>query len=721
MSETQTPAPVVNGLIDTRIQIHEDYHLIPWDEQCLIILGEQQRYLLRDPAMITVMLSAADRSQRSQIVQHCSATLDMFQCEMLIDQLIARGYLIEQWPDERSATTQPPAVTLHTQGIAEHASLEQLLASQGISSTHDASLQLLVVTDYLQLTPQWIAAQTDNGNQPALILKPTGKQPLIGPLLQPGKGPCPACLQFWIRQNRPVETMLARSPSRTPVLPPASPTISAVACSLAGDWVRRYLANDKTLQHDQILSLDGHNQTLQHHPLQQRPQCPQCGAADWMQQQTAQPPSLSADLPRESREGGYRLTSPDTTWQRYKHLISPVCGAISYLHTMPDRHREDRPVFAAGYLVSPQQMPANNSFDKLCAGKGRTIAQARTSALCEALERFSGVYQGDESQLSGSLTELPGPAITFNQLQNFSNQQFNQREQINACTEDRRRQVPERLTADTRINWTPAWSLQDLSQHWVPLNYCYAEAPDSSQHWYGIHNPNGVAAGNCMEEAIIQGFLELVERDATAIWWYNCVPRPSVPTTHLDTPFVSRLRQQYQEQGWALWLLDLTTDLGIPVCAALAHNPDTQRFAIGFGCHFDWPLAIERALTELNQLHDLTGKAPNPWDHQALPAQQFLFPDHQASATEPLIYAGTTLSELITSIATHLDQQGMKLLMVNKTRPDIGLPVVQIIVPGLRHFWPRLGEGRLYDVPVALGWLESPRSESQLNPVPLFL
>jgi oxazoline/thiazoline synthase len=43
------------------------------------------------------------------------------------------------------------------------------------------------------------------------------------------------------------------------------------------------------------------------------------------------------------------------------------------------------------------------------------------------------------------------------------------------------------------------------------------------------------------------------------------------------------------------------------------------------------------------------------------------------------------------------------------------------VVPGLRHFWPRFGPGRLYDVPVRLGWREHPLDESQLNPVPLFV
>jgi len=43
----------------------------------------------------------------------------------------------------------------------------------------------------------------------------------------------------------------------------------------------------------------------------------------------------------------------------------------------------------------------------------------------------------------------------------------------------------------------------------------------------------------------------------------------------------------------------------------------------------------------------------------------------------------------------------MEFLVLDQTRPDIALPVVKVIVPGLRHFWPRFGPGRLYEIPVS--------------------
>lgn len=59
--------------------------------------------------------------------------------------------------------------------------------------------------------------------------------------------------------------------------------------------------------------------------------------------------------------------------------------------------------------------------------------------------------------------------------------------------------------------------------------------------------------------------------------------------------------------------------------------------------------------------------------------------------------------------------------VVDKSRADLPLAVAQVTVPGLRHAWPRLAPGRLYSVPVALGWLPAPLAETELNPAPLLI
>ena len=83
---------------------------------------------------------------------------------------------------------------------------------------------------------------------------------------------------------------------------------------------------------------------------------------------------------------------------------------------------------------------------------------------------------------------------------------------------------------------------------------------------------------------------------------------------------------------------------------------------------------------------------------------------------------GATFNRLDTSmqVAACVDvarKAGLDFLVLDQTRPDIGVPVVRVIVPGMRHFYRRFAPGRLYDVPIKLGWRETPVAESELNQI----
>jgi len=67
-----------------------------------------------------------------------------------------------------------------------------------------------------------------------------------------------------------------------------------------------------------------------------------------------------------------------------------------------------------------------------------------------------------------------------------------------------------------------------------------------------------------------------------------------------------------------------------------------------------------------------------------------------------------------------VEDRGMEMLVLDQTRPDIGVNVAKVIVPGLRHFWARFAPGRLYNVPVQMGWLQKPLKQEELNPIPMF-
>src|SRR6202012_2261941 len=102
--------------------------------------------------------------------------------------------------------------------------------------------------------------------------------------------------------------------------------------------------------------------------------------------------------------------------------------------------------------------------------------------------------------------------------------------------------------------------------------FCYFSSPRGDREPFSIGDSNGSAAGNTLEEAILQGFLELVERDSVALWWYSRVRRPGVDLDGFAEPYYDRLRDQLRAQGRELWAIDLTSDLGVPVFAALTRD-----------------------------------------------------------------------------------------------------------------------------------------------------
>ncbi|WP_338848167.1 TOMM precursor leader peptide-binding protein [Massilia sp. W12] len=724
------------------------------DAARVILQSERKRNSLSAPHL-RALLQAID-GQRS--VQALLAGLDAPADTALamLEQLAQAGYLlaldaqqaaqlqaapqqIAFWnllgADGMQAASRQPQVALHILPRAQGQTLApELLRAQlqqaGLTLQQEARFVIVLCSDYLDPDLLRAAHELQAAGRVALPCKPNGAQALIGPLLHPQFGSCPHCLQFWIGHNRPLEKVLQRAPGAPQDLMEAPCAVTphslqaAYAMLAAAAAQLLHTQQDRIPLKDHLLAFDFASFTQQRQRLVARPQCPACGDAGWMARQAQQAPRLQHVGGQLLRDGGYRQRDPGATWEQYKHLVNPVCGPLAYLHPMPRRHSGLRKVYVAGYLVSPQQMPADNSFDKICAGKGQSDEQARASALCEALERYSGVYQGDELRRRASLADLRAEgaqALHFNELQQFSARQYAMREQINAATQDRRRQVPQVFTEETEIDWTPAWSLLTRSQVWLPLTYCYAEAPPASGSAYGIHNPNGAAAGNGLEEAILQAFLELVERDATAIWWYNRLALPQIDLASFGDPYFLRLQQEYAALGWRLWALDLTHDLGISVCAALAYKESSGRYAIGFGCHLSAHLALQRALTEVNQLFDPEDEKLQPWDATLLGDPAFLQGQGVHQAAQLPSCGGKDLLQDLEFCLDACRKAGLDFLLLDKTRPDIGLSVVQVAAPGLRHFWPRFDAGRLYDVPLAMGWRERALREEELNPAPLFL
>jgi ribosomal protein S12 methylthiotransferase accessory factor len=650
----------------------------------LFLLSEEQCFMLGGAAHARVAALLDGVRPLGRVLGELRGELHPAVAYDAVLSLVARGYVTAVEPGPA-----PPARLALTALRGDTSDVRLALELAGLEVGAGGALTVVVVEDYLD-------PALDAWNRDALAagtswtpLRPDGASPWIGPVFGRGRrgGPCWACLAHRLRANRPVETYLAAR--GTPATPPrlADAAVRRAALAMAALWLRQLLAAGVASPAGDRLHplLD---RASGEHVLHARPQCAVCGDAGLYTRRAAQPVALEPRPASFTDDGGHRVVSPEETFARHAHLVSPLTGVVSSLGPMPGADPALQPVFAAGVFNLPEEVTSADDFQAATMGKGRSTAQARAAALCEALERQSARFHGDEPRRAATLDELGDEAVSPDDIQLFS---AAQREPFD------RRAV---------VDWTPAWSLTHDRRRWLPTGLCYLGAPDRRRFEM---SSNGHAAGNCLEEAILQGFLELVERDATAIWWYGRHRRPGVP---LADPSLALRAAHLGGQGYEVWALDLTHDLEIPVYAAVGCA--RGRWRLGFGAHLDARLALDRALAELGQLAAVPAE-PLP----ALADAPFLRPDGTGDlrrAAAPL-----DLRDSVLLCVERAARAGLETIVLDQSRPDLGVSAVKVVVPGLRHIWPRFAPGRLYEVPVRLGWRAAALSEAELNPVPLRL
>jgi ribosomal protein S12 methylthiotransferase accessory factor len=646
-----------------------------------------------------------------------------------------------------SARLQEACVRVQALGELRGEALTKVLDPLGVRTGEEGNFLVVLSDDYLRPELEAINREALASGRPWMLARPVGNTVWLGPVFRPAQTACWSCLAQRLRSNRQLEHYLERRKGRSePVRLPISLLPSTVHAALhltAQEVAKAVVLGGKYGLDGQVLTLDVLTLETQRHELVRRPQCPDCSDGASLRREP-EPIVLHSRQKRFDQDGGHRSVPPEITYERLKKHVSPITGVVRNLEQVGTQKEEGLLYsYSAGHNFALMNQDLRFILGNLrgrSGGKGMTDLQARVSAICEAIERYSGVYRGDEPGRYASFMELGEQAVYPNTLMGFSQEQYEHRTRWNATHDSGFHQVPEAFDERRRVHWAPVWSLTDERVRYVPSAYCYFGHPELREWFFCTSDSNGNAAGNTREEAILQGFMELVERDCVALWWYNQVRRPGVSLDSFGEPYVRALQAHYERLGRQIWVLDLTADLGITTFAAVSRRTDSpvEDIVVGFGAHFDPRVALLRALTEVNQFlpavsrRDANGntlywfpekEAIRWWKTATVAHKTYLLPDPQVPERRLSDFSNHSSGDLKTDVETCVDfarRRGLETLVLDQTQPDIGLSVVKVMVPGLRHFWMRFGPGRLYDVPVRLGWLAAPLREEQLNPVGVF-
>jgi ribosomal protein S12 methylthiotransferase accessory factor len=244
----------------------------------------------------------------------------------------------------------------------------------------------------------------------------------------------------------------------------------------------------------------------------------------------------------------------------------------------------------------------------------------------------------------------------------------------------------------------------------VHANYTLALPPGSGSF---AASTNGLASGNHMLEALSHGICEVVERDATSVWYQwgrTARDRTRVDLSTITHECCREALNKLEQAGMAVAVWDTTTDVAVPsfYCMVLDKVSSDAHPGEGAGCHPASHIALVRALTEAAQVRatyimgsrdDLSRdeyhasaigeKLHNAWtlmDCEA-PMRDFReVPSHEFDSFEDDLC--WTLERLQ---ASGVEQ----VIAVDLTKPEFGLPVVRVVVPGLEspHDDPRYVAG----------------------------
>ncbi|MDS1270799.1 TOMM precursor leader peptide-binding protein [Lipingzhangella sp. LS1_29] len=603
-----------------------------------------------------------------------------------------------------------------------------------------AELSVVLCTDYLAAGLTEIDAAHRDAERPWLLARPTGARLWLGPIFQPEATgtPCWHCLAHRLRIHRRgdlhAQQALGRSePVERPsvTIPPLTGTAMNMIALEAAKWIAGY----RNEQQGAVWTLDSRTRESHHHEFPARPQCPSCGDPAFMRARAHRPVELHSRPKAADGGAGHRSHTPQEMMERYEHLVSPVTGIVKEL-TEDLRGPTEFQCFRSG----PNMAATGTGYSGLRAalrsensGKGTSPLHARVSALCEAVERHSGTFHGDEERIRGSYTALAEQAVHPDTCLLIDERQYNEREQWN-IEHGAFQYLCAPFDPDTELNWSPLWSLTEQRHRLLPTGMLYFGAPGGPGGVDLRADSNGNAAGSSLEDAILQGSLELIERDAVALWWYNRTRQPEVDLAAFADPWVERMRTVYAGIGREFWVLDLTSDLGVPAMAAVTRNTEgNEDVMFGFGCHLDPRVALRRAVAEMNQLMPVIvdgvhgwgdPDAARWWAGPGAVGADYLRPAPEQRPLGPGDYAYTPRTDVTADVLALRDlfaRQDLEMLVLDQTRPDIELPVVKVVVPGLRGLWARFAPGRLFDVPVELGRRSAPTPYDELNPFPMFL
>jgi ribosomal protein S12 methylthiotransferase accessory factor len=294
------------------------------------------------------------------------------------------------------------------------------------------------------------------------------------------------------------------------------------------------------------------------------------------------PVQLREPIPRE----------PAENVRAGQRLVSDKSGIIKAVFEQTIE-QDDPLIFSFGTLMSNTSRFSAHQCSTRSGGAGLTRHQAYTAAIGEAIERYCSNFYDRDELLFSSYHDLPEEGVPPERFNLFSERQY------------RQTSFPfRRFTEASTIFWTRGYSLVDQRWKFVPACFVYLPyAFEKKESVIGPATSTGLACATSVEEAILLGIYECVERDAFTIMWLNNLAMPLVKNISSDVAIGDLYRAKFCTSNIEYFVCNITLDIGIPTFYTLAlGNSTVGRLAcVGSATRLNGREAIAKTLIEASQ------------------------------------------------------------------------------------------------------------------------
>jgi ribosomal protein S12 methylthiotransferase accessory factor len=378
--------------------------------------------------------------------------------------------------------------------------------------------------------------------------------------------------------------------------------------------------------------------------------------------------------PKKFTADGHRSVEPAETLARIEPLMS-VAG-VTRVADITDLDRVGIPVFSA---IRPT---AESGAITVYNGKGMTKEEAKVSAIMEAVERYSAEVRGDPILRHG-VEEFMSSHVSIHPMDLI----LPQHSAYHVMRQS--------------VGWVKGWELNGNEETWVPASAVFHPYVTKMDLPLFRTSTNGLACGNNLEEAVLHGLCEVVERND----WSFAEGRRKI-TGDIEVPSsgpIKELVERFTSKGIDIHLKDLTTEIGITTIAAAADDTvmqDPALLNLGIGTHLSPEVAAMKALLEvaqsrLTQIHGAREDTVNVLNNRHLGYERmkrinkmWLAPSGSSRPLDDLPHLETDdIFDDLQIVRANINARGMsRTVVVDLTRKEIGIPVVRVIVPGMEVF-----------------------------------